>query len=304
MSSFERGPKLSVAVVCYEMAAQIENTLRSLLPPYQQEIALDDYEIILIDNGSGQRLPERLRNFAPNLRYHYLSPNDAKRSPAAAINFAASAARSEWICLMIDGARMIMPGVFSWALRLLELAPGSAVEVRGWHLGPKFQPESVPEGYNHETETELLNQVRWWENGYRLFKIAAASAQTRRGLGTPASESNCFFLSRKLFDQIGGFDERYEAAGGGHVNLDFYYRAVEAADHVWTLLGEGTFHQVHGGAATSLSVDELREAATHWRAESTRLRGPLSPVDAKKFILAGHFPPEFQAWWKRNQPTS
>ena len=40
-------------------------------------------------------------------------------------------------------------------------------------------------------------------------------------------------------------DERYAEAGGGLVNLDFYARAAEAADLIWTLLGEGTFHQVH-----------------------------------------------------------
>lgn len=64
MSSLETAPKLSVVVVCYEMATQIENTLRSLVPPYQQAVALGDYEIILIDHGSraarGRRLERRV----------------------------------------------------------------------------------------------------------------------------------------------------------------------------------------------------------------------------------------------------
>ena len=46
------------------MAAQIENTLRSLLPPYQRDIALGDYEIVLIDNGSARELPGRLQTLA------------------------------------------------------------------------------------------------------------------------------------------------------------------------------------------------------------------------------------------------
>lgn len=211
MSLPEAAPKLSVALVCYEMAAQIENTLRSLLPPYQRAIALGDYEIILVDNGSSTILPKRLQSFSPNLQYRYLAPGKSP-SPAAAMNLAARAARAPWLCLMIDGARMVTPGVLSWGLRLLGLAPRSVVEVRGWHLGPKFQPESVAEGYDHGAETRLLNESRWWENGYRLFDISAPSAQTRRGLARPASESNCFFLSRELFDEMGGFDERYVAA--------------------------------------------------------------------------------------------
>jgi glycosyltransferase involved in cell wall biosynthesis len=299
MNSPEARPKLSVVVVCYEMAAQIKNTLRSLLPPYQRGVETSDYEIILIDNGSAKILDDETRTISPNLQYIYLPPNESSPNPASAMNRAAALSRAPLLCLMIDGARMLTPGVLSWGMRLLELASGAMVEVRGWHLGPKWQPESVAEGYNHDIESQLLEQVRWLENGYRLFDISSGSAQTKRGISQPASESNCLFVSRELFDRLGGFDERYEEAGGGLVNLDFYARAVAAADHVWTLLGEGTFHQVHGGAATSLSLEELRLAIVRWVAESSRLRGPLAPIDPAKFILAGHIPREFQAWLSR-----
>jgi glycosyltransferase involved in cell wall biosynthesis len=303
MKSPDVCPKLSVVVVCYEMAAQIKNTLRSLLPPYQRGVETTDFEIILIDNGSAKILDEETRTLSPNLQYIYLPPKESSPNPALAMNRAAALARAPLLCLMIDGARLLTPGVLSWALRLLELAPRAIVEVRGWHLGPKWQPESVAEGYNHEIESQLLDQVYWWENGYRLFDISAGSAQTKLGISQPASESNCLFVSRALFDRLGGFDERYEEAGGGLVNLDFYARAVAAADHVWTLLGEGTFHQVHGGAATSLSLEELRLALARWGAESSRLRGPLPPIDPAKFILAGHIPREFQAWLSRTTST-
>ena len=303
MNSPEARPKLSVVVVCYEMAAQIKNTLRSLLPPYQRGVRTSDYEIILIDNGSAKILDDETRTISPNLQYIYVPPNESIPNPAAAMNRAAALARAPLLCLMIDGARMLTPGVLSWGIRLLELTPGAIVEVRGWHLGPKWQPESVAEGYNHDIESHLLDQVRWWENGYRLFDISSGSAQTKLGVSQPASESNCLLVSRALFDRLDGFDERYEEAGGGLVNLDFYARAVAAADHVWTLLGEGTFHQVHGGAATSLSLEELRLAIVRWGAESSRLRGPLPPLDPAKFILAGHIPREFQAWLSRMTST-
>jgi len=303
MNSPEARPKLSVVVVCYEMPAQIKNTVRSLLPPYQCGVETSDYEIILIDNGSAKILDDETRTISPNLQYIYLPPNESSPNPASAMNRAAALSRAPLLCLMIDGARMLTPGVLSWGMRLLELAPGGMVEVRGWHLGPKWQPESVAEGYNHDIESQLLDQVRWLENGYRLFDISAGSAQTKRGISQPASESNCLFVSRKLFNRLGGFDERYEEAGGGLVNLDFYARAAAAADHVWTVLGEGTFHQVHGGAATSLSLGELRLAIVRWSAESSRLRGPLPPIDPAKFILAGHIPREFQGWLSRMTST-
>src|SRR5581483_9041619 len=52
--------------------------------------------------------------------------------------------------------------------------------------------------------------------------------------------------------ELGGFDERFASPGGGYVNLDAYRRALDLPrTRLIVLLGEGTFHQVHGGAATS-----------------------------------------------------
>src|ERR1700686_5207356 len=122
--------ELSVVVVCYEMAGQIGNTLRSLLPPYQRNITKSDYEVVLVDNGSRQMLDEQIRTMSPNLQYIYISPNESRPSPAAALNRGVALARAPLLCLMIDGARMLTPGVLSWGIRLLKLSPGAVVEVR------------------------------------------------------------------------------------------------------------------------------------------------------------------------------
>jgi glycosyltransferase involved in cell wall biosynthesis len=297
MNSPEAPPKLSVVVACYEMAVQIKNTLQSLLPPYQRNISIDDYEIILVDNGSAKMLDEGTRKISPNLNYVYLSPDEASPSPAPAMNRGVARARSPLLCLMIDGARLLTPGVLSWGMRLLELSPRAMVEVRGWHLGPKWQPESVMEGYDSEQERKLLESVRWLENGYRLWEIAASTPQVSRGYADPAPESNCIFLSRDLFFETGGFDERSRTPGGGLLNLYFFSRAVAVANPVITLLGEGTFHQVHGGAATGLAKPSLEEKFKQWRTESEALGQAILPD--YEFILAGHIPSEFQAWLSR-----
>ena len=301
MSTPEPPPKLSVVVACYEMAAQIKNTLQSLLPPYQRNISIDEYEIILIDNGSAKMLDEETRKISPNLDYIYLSPNESSPSPAPAMNRGVALARAPRLCLMIDGARLLTPGVLSWGMRLLELSPRAMVEVRGWHLGPKWQPESVMEGYDHEEERRLLQAIGWPENGYRLWEVAASTPQVSRGYADPAPESNCIFLSRDLFFETGGFDERSREPGGGLVNLDFFARAVATAGRVFTLLGEGTFHQVHRGAATGLSKPILEERFKQWRAESEALGQAILPD--YEFILAGHMPRECASWLARHTPA-
>src|SRR4030095_952302 len=277
---------------------QIKNTLQSLVPPYQRNISINEYEIILMDNGSARMLDESTRKISPNLNYVYLSPGEASPSPAAAMNRGVALSRAPLLCLMIDGARLVTPGVLSWGLRLLGIVPRAIVEVRGWHLGPKWQPESVVEGYDSEQERKLLESVRWLENGYRLWEIAAATPQTQSGYSAKTAESNCIFLSGDLFCEIGGFDERSRAPGGGLVNLDFFARAVAAADCVFTLLGEGTFHQVHGGAATGLPKSKLHEKFKQWRGESEAL-GQVIALDYE-FILAGQMPPECANWLARH----
>jgi len=289
---------LTIVVICHEMGLQIENTLLSLLPPYQREITIAEYEIILIDNGSAQPLEQRLQELSPNLRYIYISPEEASPNPAAALNMGAGLARAPRLCLMIDGARMLTPMVLNWGLRLMNLASEPVVEVRGWHLGPKWQPESVMEGYDQETEARLLAGVRWQENGYRLWEIAAATPQSRSGFFARTAESNCIFMRSDLFSRIGGFDERSRAGGGGLVNLDFFSRAVAVANPVFTLLGEGTFHQGHGGAATGLAKPDLESALEIWRAESEKLGHTIAPD--YKFIVAGHVPRECANWLARN----
>jgi len=78
-------------------------------------------------------------------------------------------------------------------------------------------------------------------------------------------------------------------------------RAVAVAKTVFSVLGEGTFHQVHGGAATGLTRSGLHEKFSQWRAESEKLGHLIAPD--YRFILAGHLPPECANWLARNAVT-
>jgi GT2 family glycosyltransferase len=296
-SSIPEALQLSVIVVCHKMQAQIRNTLISLKAPYQRDIHPRDYEIIVVDNGSPQPLPDDVWQLADNIRYQYIPPEEASANPGVAINQGVASARGKFVCLMIDGARMVTPGVLHWGLRLLQNCPNALAEVRGWHLGNKVQMQSVLEGHSAETECELLKRIAWPGNGYRLFEISVPAESTKSGFQGRGTETTCAFMSRSLFHSISGFDERYVEPGGGLVNFDFFWRATAAAQVVYTILGEGTFHQVHGGAATSLAPQERRETFRRWREEydrlSRRFENRPPPYDP---VLAGHVPPECQKW--------
>lgn len=242
-------PRLSVVVIGFDMARELPRTVQSLLPPYQRGIAPGEVEIIVVDNGSTQ--PVRRDAFSADAPVTVLRIDDAGVSPCRAINRGAALARADHIALMIDGARMVSPGMIRAALDAAALHPRAFVAALGFHLGPKVQQVSVTEGYSREIEDGLLAEIGWPADGYRLFDICAPGESYAEGVLKPPPETTFFVMRRALFDELGGYDERFRQVGGGFASFDFFRRAVAAAGDGFTMLvGEGTFHQLHYGATT------------------------------------------------------
>jgi hypothetical protein len=142
--------------------------------------------------------------------------------------------------------------VVALARSSLELDHGALVTTLAWHLGPDLQTISQQSGYSASVEDQLLRSVGWPEDGYRLFEISALAAANRQGWFGSMNESCCTFLTRDSFVALGGYEESFVSPGGGYVNLDFFLRATQRpSGEVIVLLGEGSFHQLHGGVASN-----------------------------------------------------
>jgi hypothetical protein len=110
----------------------------------------------------------------------------------------------------------------------------------------------------------------------------------------PITESNALFLRRELWEVLGGVDERFNAPGGGLLNLDTFRRALELPDaELVILLGEATFHQLHGGTNTNARPERQRQNEDRWLLEYASIRGhpyaTLRPRHAPTYI--GTLPP-------------
>jgi predicted O-methyltransferase YrrM len=245
------GPKLSVVVVGYNMARELPRTIRSLSPPVQRDIDPADFEVILVDNGSTEPFDEaELRRIMPTLIVHRLT--NATPSPVPAINLGLGLARADLVGVCIDGARMSSPGILAKALAASRLHPRPVIGTIAFHLGPKPQPLSIMEGYNQSREDELLTASGWESDGYQLFPISSFAISSSGGWFQLPSESNLFFLKAEHWRSLGGWDELFRSPGGGLANLDMWARAcLDPNGQVIMLLGEATFHQVHGGVATN-----------------------------------------------------
>lgn len=262
--------KLSIVVVVYNMRRAAPRTLLSLSPSYQRGVAAADCEVIVVENGSSEPLdPDAVRALGPGFRYFFLP--DAGSSPAPAVNFGLRAARGEHVGVLIDGARITTPGLFEVALRALAAHPAGVVCTTGWTLGRDPQNLAVARGFDEAKEDALLAHIAWPTDPYRLFEIATLDGSS--ALLGPIAESNALFMRRARWDELGGMDERFDQPGGGFVNLDTLERALglPAAEMV-LLLGEATFHQVHGGISTNSLPHQLASDLEQWHIHYQNLR--------------------------------
>ncbi|MHB8404822.1 MAG: glycosyltransferase family 2 protein [Gammaproteobacteria bacterium] len=270
---FLHRPKLSVVVIVFDMAREAPRTLHSLSVSYQRGVSDDDYEVIVVDNGSPTPLGESVvQKYGRHFRYVYIQ--DASPSPAGAVNTGVRLSRGEYVCIAIDGARILTPGLIRTTLRAFNAYDDPAIATLGWHLGSEPQQRSVRNGYTKSAEDALLKKIDWPLDGYRLFEIGCLGMSSEYGCFSPISESNTLTVSRDAFELLGGLDTRFDLPGGGLVNLDFFRRACERpGSQLVMLAGEGSFHQLHGGASTNIPSEELDSKFKEWTAQYTRIRG-------------------------------
>ncbi len=266
---------LSVVVVFYNMRREAKRTLHSLSRSYQEGIEGLDYEVIVVENGSDpdQRVDEEfVRSFGPQFRFIDMG-SDAPPSPVFALNRGLAETSGKVVAIMIDGAHVLTPGVLRWGLAGIDLYEPAVVTTQQWYLGPGQQPDMIADGYDQDHEDELLRQIYWPTNGYRLFEIGHFIGG--RDWFDGVWESNCLFVPRKLLEQVGTFDESFVVPGGGFANLDLYERlgATPGVSEV-SILGEGSFHQLHGGTTTNVEdAQERRDRISSYFRQFADMRG-------------------------------
>lgn len=288
--------QLSIILIAYDMQRAAPRAVQSLLADYQRDIQSQDYEILVVENGSPCPLNgSAIEAMASNVRYFYLE--DAPPSPAYAINFAADQARGDVLAIMVDGAHMLSPGVLSWGLKPFACYPNPIVVTLPFFLGHGPQMETVLEGYDEVAEDALLADINWPTDGYRLFEISTpyriepGGVRPRLLWFVRQFESNCLFMRKSSFLHVGGADERFDIPGGGILLPDLYRQLGYLPDATLVqLFGEASFHQVHGGTSTNVSREEQKEKWASYLHQYEQVRGEPYKVCQKPLHFFGHTP--------------
>lgn len=289
---------ISIVVNLYNMRREAVRTLRSLACGYQRGISATEYEVIVVENGSSDPVGSAfVESYGCNFRYLDMG-REARPSPVHAVNLAVSQAKGQFVGVILDGARMVSPGMLAAARDALGINPRAVVGTLAWHLGDEHQSISAGKGYSQRVEDEILESLGWEANGYRLFRRAAWAFSNPTGHFGFLAESCATFLSRKLYGVVGGYDQAFTLPGGGYANLDFFRRCCEAEGaKLVVLAGEGSFHQYHGGATTGLAAADYGPRAAE---EYRSIRGSAYQPPAIGPCFFGAIDPEVLPWVQRS----
>ena len=238
------------------MRREAVRTLHSLTTKYQTDISEDEYEVIVVDSNSSQPLNSVwVNSIQTNFNYQYVE--SPWPTPCRAMNVGIEMAKADNVVCMIDGARILSPGVLAKMMQANGLFEKPFVQTIAMHIGDRIQNESILEGYNQEVEDELLATIDWQQDGYQLFNICCLAGSSNKGFLNPIPESNCFSLAKEKLLALGGFDENFKSVGGGLTNFDVLNRILQDPSvQPVMLLGEASFHQFHNGVATNVSWAE------------------------------------------------
>lgn len=296
------GPSLSVVVIFHDMQREAERTLYTLSASYQRGMDESPYEVIVIDNGSSRPLDEfAVTSKGSNFRYVKYETDSA--SPASAINHGVRMASADIVSVCIDGARMLSPGALGFSLGAFSVFENPVVCLLAWHLGEEIQNLSALRGYDQAAEDELLDTVNWKSDGYELFNIATLASSSRHGWFSPLPEVNFITVHKSLFNQVDGFDERFQSPGGGLVGFHFFEKLCALPDtDLVHLLGEGSFHQFHNGVSTN--VPPQHHPWESFNAEYQSITGkPYCPPEYKPRIF-GHVPAHAERFLSVRTPSA
>ena len=268
--------KLSVIVGSFELKHQILRTIMSIRQAIKNQTELE-VEIIIADNSTVNVLAESKSNVLSDVRI--LSYGTEKIPIHIAMNRATNCASGDFLCVMIDGARIWSPQILKKCIPLL--SQSALIHVPNYQLGCSHQMYSKENGHTVELETKILMNAGW--PSLRTEELIRQSwCEDHAGLGPRVFESNCLFVSRELWNSVQGFDSSFKRVDGGFASADLLERLVAKGGELQILSTEGTFHQLHHGSTTT-TASQTRQAVREMTLEYKLIRGqPPKRVSIKK----------------------
>ena len=194
--------KASVVIPAYNASKTLPIVLRSL-----QNQDFRDFEIILVDDGSTDDTSSVAKKNAGHLDLHVFR-NSENQSRAKTRNTGAKQARGE-ILILLDSDVEAVPNYISGHIRLHESLPG-AVGIGALRYPPHLAGKALARYYS-----------------------SRGGARLKPGQPLPGKYfvSGLASFPRALFEEVGGFDERFQSYGSEDLELGLRFQALGVQIH-------------------------------------------------------------------------
>jgi GT2 family glycosyltransferase len=202
--SFEKGIDVSIIIVNYELAREIENCLHSLFQVLKLADTLS-YEIIIVDNNSPNKDLKQIEYKIQqgNIYFYYLENNVGF---GQGCNYGFAKARGKYICFL-NPDTIVSENIFSGMIDLFEKNESIGI------IGPRQQIQApffdFSAGFSPNIFFELMGLfgIGVFFEGFLMFLysniIKKEFMKVNWILGA------CIFIESELFRSIGGFDKDY-----------------------------------------------------------------------------------------------
>jgi GT2 family glycosyltransferase len=195
---------LSIIIVNYNLAKEIENCLDSLLPKIKQ-LYLINYEIIIIDNNSPDKQLADVQNKYDNdnIKFYYLQEN---LGFGQACNFGYSKSSGKYLCFL-NPDTLIKEDIFSPIINLFETDNTAGI------IGPKQQVRKpffdFSAGFSPNLIFEALNLfgIGVFVEGFLMF--CYTKIIRKEFINVNWILGACLFIQADLFESLNGFDKDY-----------------------------------------------------------------------------------------------
>ncbi len=231
---------VSVIILTHDKWPYTAACLESLLPTSDAEL-----DVIMVDNGSTDGTPDRLRALAPDFEAagHGLRvlANECNAGCSTARNQGLAVARGEYCAFLDNDVMAVEP---TWAARLAQVLGREGAALVGPKLVYPFAPHRI-----QCAGVGISRSGRVQFRGRGRPRDAAAFAEASE---CQALISACFMFPRRLYGQIGGLDEAFNPIE--YEDLDFCYRARR---HGYRALYEPSVEMYHWESITSEGTARL-----------------------------------------------
>lgn len=202
-----------------------------------------EYEIIIVDNGSGPETVEWLRTLT-DVRVIY---NPTNRGYAGGNNQAIAAAHGEYIVLLNNDV-IVTDGWLDALLGAFDRIPGLGV--------------SAPRSNKIAGDQVTADAV--YENIQQMHAYARKRRERFRGEGysTDRAIGLCLCIDRRVIEEIGGIDERF---GVGNFEDDDFCMRVRAAGYGIFVCDDAFIHHFGSQTFAANNVDYTATMRENWK---------------------------------------